>query len=457
MPGHNVHHAKGLYKFCLISCLTLGMAPSVGLAQALPENGSADTAPSSRQAAAPAETETLLTQKYMLNWGSGRDWLADHGVTFDLHYIVDALDDVQAPKGGKSEFNTWNRVRATVDVDFGKFSSLDGLTYHATGLWQSGQNMGGKQYVGSIANPSGLVSIHTFRLDSMWLQQALFDGKLTMTAGQMAAQDFFGLQDLGRNFVMEPLDYAFGNLGNVRASADPLTGPGGQVKFAPNDSVFVKAGYFMPRNYDDTGFGYRKEAGGLDRTGTWNIEFGYNTDPNAPASRKSYPGIVHVGLVYNQGQFVDYGKPLIGGSPQTSTSNYTAYVMATQPVYRLAPGSNRGLDLTLGVNTGPDKKSEVPTEITFGASFNGPAASRPKDILSLGLVYSEISDKYNDYMISTKASTLTDEKALELNYLAQLTPWLYVQPVVQYYFNAGGLTGEDSDAVVTGFRLNVTF
>ncbi|MTJ84052.1 MAG: carbohydrate porin [Telmatospirillum sp.] len=410
----------------------------------------------SSPAAAQAAPETLLTQKYMLNWGPGRDRLADDGVKFDFFYVVDALDNVEHPKGTKNEFNTWNRIRGTVDIDFGKFTSLQGLTYHATGLWQTGQNMGSPQYTGTIANPSGLVSIHTFRLDSMWLQQEAFGGVLTMTAGQMASQDFYGLQDLGGNFVMEPLNYAFGNLGNVRASWDPASGPAGQIKVAPNDSFFIKGGYFMPRNYSDDGFNY-KEDKGLDHTGTWNVEVGYNTDPNAPATRKSYPGILHAGLIYNEGKFVDYDKPLVGGNLQTSKSNYLVYFMATQPVLRLAAGSNRGLDLTFGVNTGPDKKSEVPTEITFGASFNGPAASRPKDVVSFGFVYSQISDKYNDYMRRIGSPTLTDEKAFEINYLAQLTPWLMVQPVFQYYMNAGGRDGSDVDAAVGGFRLKATF
>jgi len=469
MSVSNVYVLRHAQKLCLVSGVALGLSPCVSPAYAFPGDDATDNvkplviaqntdkATSSRSAVdADAPTENFLSQKYLINWGSGRDNLAKNGVAFDLFYIVDALGDVKHPKGGTSEFNTWNRVRGTVDVDFGKFSALDGLTYHATGLWQTGQNMGSGQYAGTIANPSGLVSIHTFRLDSMWLQQAMFDGKLTATAGQMASQDFFGLQDLGGNFVMEPLDYAFGNLGNVRASWDPASGPAAQVKVSPNDNIYMRAGYFMPRNYSDDGVSY-KESTGLDHTGTWNVEFGYNTDPNAPATRKSYPGIVKVGLIYNEGKFVDYSKPLVGSNLQTSGANYTTYLLATQPVYRLTPGSNRGLDLTFGVNTGPEKKSEVPTEITFGASFNGPAASRPKDIVSFGVVYSKISDKYNNYLTRTGVATLSDEKAFEFNYLAQLTQWLYVQPVFQYYVNAGGLSAGNSDAAVGGFRLKVTF
>lgn len=454
----------------VLSGVLLGVTCPSGGAWAAPDGGAdaaaplvvaqASPAPAAGQAAGTSDqsswSTSFLSQKYLLNWGPGRDNLEKNGVTFDLHYIMDALADPVHPKAGKEEFNTWDRIRATVDIDFSKFTSLDGLKYHATGLWQTGQNMGGGQYIGSIANPSGLVSSHTTRLDSMWLSQAMWDGVLTVTAGQLASQDFFGLQEMGGNFVMEPLDYAFGNLNNVRAAGDPFTGPGAMVKVQPDPHFALSGGYFMASNQDDDGFGY-EESKGLDHTGVWNVELSYYTDPEKTTARVTYPGTIKLGLAYNSGKFPDYDKALVGGTLQTSPGNYTVYLMANQPVYRLAAGSNRGLDLTFGVNTGPDKKAEVPTEVTVGASYNGPAASRPQDILSVGFVYSAIGGKYNDYLRRIGSPTLEDEKAIEINYLVQLTQWLYVQPVAQYYVNVGGLHNGDNDAMVAGFRAKVTF
>jgi porin len=414
-----------------------------------PASTSVTTAETTGDTTADAQAPTdLWHQKYMFNWGPERERLADRGVTFNFFYINDAFDDVQHPEGVRQEFGGWGRIRGTVDVDFSKFSQAKGLTFHATGLWQYGQNMGG--IIGSIANPSGLVSIHTVQLDSMWFQQSLLDGKLFLKAGQFAAEDFYGVQEYGGNFILEPLDYAFGNLGNVRASWDPASGPAGEIKVVPSKRFYVKTGLFSPRNYSSTGFDYHKtDDHGLDSSSTWDSEVGFFTDPNAPATRKSYSGIVNVGALYNGGQFFDYKNNA------NVTGNYTIYVQAAQPVYRVEPGSNRGLDITAGVNTGPAAKSEVPTEVTFGATFNGPFTARPQDAVSFGLVYSKIGGDYNNYLAIHSLAALSNETAVEFNYKAQIAPWLLIQPVFEHYVNVGGNDGKSASLV--GLRLQTTF
>jgi porin len=82
----------------------------------------------------------------------------------------------------------WGRIRGTMDIDFGKLSDSNGLTFDATGLWQFGGNLGAD--IGTLANPSGLVSAHTTRLDSFWVQQALLHNRLFIRVGQFAGLDF---------------------------------------------------------------------------------------------------------------------------------------------------------------------------------------------------------------------------------------------------------------------------
>ncbi len=123
----------------------------------------------------------------MLDNDASRDRLAEHGVKFDAFYVIDAFGDINHPTETREEFNGWGRIRASVDIDFGQFSGAKGLTYHATSVWQYGQNMG--TIIGSIANPSGLVSVHTIRLDSMFFQQNLFKGKVVLKAGQFGSED----------------------------------------------------------------------------------------------------------------------------------------------------------------------------------------------------------------------------------------------------------------------------
>jgi len=110
----------------------------------------------------PPPTE-LSSRKYALgHWGGARSTLEEKGVVFDLFYIT----DLQAnPSSGLEQTRAgWERFRGTVDFNFDRVISWQGLSFHATGLWQWGGNLGGK--IGTLANPSDLVSPHTTRLDS---------------------------------------------------------------------------------------------------------------------------------------------------------------------------------------------------------------------------------------------------------------------------------------------------
>ena len=57
-----------------------------------------------------------------------------------------------------------------------------------------------------------LVSADTTRLGFWWFKKALANNKLFIRAGQFAGLDFYGDQQQGSSFIIEPLGYALGNL-----------------------------------------------------------------------------------------------------------------------------------------------------------------------------------------------------------------------------------------------------
>src|SRR5258708_36832689 len=98
-----------------------------------------------------ASSTELLSRKYALgDWGGERSALAEKGITFDFFYIT----DLQAnPSGGIQQRQAgWERFRGTIDINFDRVISWQGLSFHATGLWQAGSNLGGK--MGTLANAS---------------------------------------------------------------------------------------------------------------------------------------------------------------------------------------------------------------------------------------------------------------------------------------------------------------
>src|SRR5690242_14974086 len=76
-------------------------------------------AQSSSSAPAPPERRfDLYHQKYLLgDWGGERTKLEERGVNFDFFYVSDMLANV---KGGTEKEAAWNRVRGTMDLDFGR-------------------------------------------------------------------------------------------------------------------------------------------------------------------------------------------------------------------------------------------------------------------------------------------------------------------------------------------------
>lgn len=422
---------------CLVAVLLLCSAPKV-FAQTTP--------PASNDIPAPQPRQYLFG-----DWGGERTALAKKGVTFDFFYVA----DLQAnPVGGLTQTQVgWGRIRGTMDVDFAKLTGWDGLTFHVTGLWQFGGNLGAD--IGVLANPSGLVSAHTTRLDSFWLQQALLDNHLFIKAGQFAGLDFYGEQEYGASFLIEPLDYAYGNLFSTTfESFNPAGTPAAEIRVVPWRTFYVKSavlsGNRNPYQQDPSGFHFaiRDSPDFVFETG-FNHDFPDASGQSLHPDRKTYPGNYKFGAAYNGGKFAD-----VAGI--RSSGNYLIYGAANQALYRTDAGSNRGLDATLGFDWSPNDVNLQNSQITAGARYNGPIPSRPQDSADVGFVYTHIGDPFQTVGVPLGLPALGSEKALELNYALWLRPYLLWQPVFQYYWDVGG-NSHIPNAAIFGFRVKVDF
>lgn len=382
------------------------------------------------------------------DWGGKRSRLARSGVTFDFFYVA----DLQAnPVGGLKQTEAgWGRIRGTMDIDFGRLTEWNGLTFHVTGLWQFGGNLGAQ--IGTIANPSGLVSAHTTRLDSFWLQQAFFNNHLFVKAGQLAGLDFYGNQIYGGSYIIEPLDYAFGNLfTNTFESFNPAGTPGIQIRAQPTHNLYFTAAVISgnrdPYQQDKTGFNFV-----IKDSPDFLYEVGYThgmEDSAHQFDKKLYPGTFKFGAAYNAGKFTN-------ASGVRSSANYLIYGAINQALYRREAGSDRGLDATLGFDWSPDDVNRQNSQITTGLRYNGLIPGRAKDWATFGFVYSKISDQFRFAEASIGLPPLGSEKALEFNYGLQVTRYFLLQPVFQYYVDTGA-NSRVPNAAVFGFRTKVTF
>src|SRR6266403_3802727 len=380
------------------------------------------------------------------DWGGVRPYLFDRGVRFDFQYISDNLTNVHSDRNDR--FVSWDRVRGTIDIDFGALIDQPGWYFHATALWQSGGKLG--SYLGLLTSPSGMSSAHTFRLDSWWLEKRSFDERLTIRLGQFAGQDFYGAQHYAASFIFEPMGYALGNLFTDFESFDPPSTPAVEVRVVPIDHLYVKSMVIAedrkPFSHNPTGLVPQFNGGPVSV-----FEIGFTPGKKASSvrafdnveTRKGYSGLYQFGASYNPGEFkTATGKPECG--------NYLLYWMASQALWRVDPSGAKGLDATFAYDWSPPDINRNNTLLTAGLRFNEPLPLPIHNTMSLGYVRNHLSSDFRP----NNATTWNTEHGLEFNILLDVAPMVLFQPVVQYYANAGG---GSEDAVVVGFRTTVEF
>jgi len=383
-----------------------------------------------------------VNSPYMFgDWGGERTRLANLGLIFNFISVNDFLVN------DRGRDANWSRVRGTADFDFGKAELVPGLTFHITGLWQGGGNMG--DYLGSSANPSSLVSANTTRLDSWWFEQALLNNKLYIRLGQFAGLDSYGVQTDGASYIIEPLGYAIGNLFPADyESFDPAGTPAAEIRIVPSRHFYWKGAVFSgnrnPYQQDTNGFHFLFKDSPVIAT-----EAGYNFEPTSSPGVKSWPGTYKFGATINPGQFTN----IVTGTQ--NKTNYLLYVMANQRIYRPDADSDRGLDLNFAFDWTPGEFTRNYSQVTGGLRYHGLLPHREKDTVSAGVVYTRISPALNQTYANSGLPLFGSEKAVEVNYALKVTRWFTFQPVVQYYFDTGA-NPAGHNSVVAGFRTSFT-
>jgi porin len=381
------------------------------------------------------------------DWGGERSRLLERGVRFDFQYISDSLWDIKSEQPGR--FASWNRFRGTIDIDLGTLIHQPGLYFHATALWQGGGKL--VSYLGLLASPSGMSSADTFRLDSWWLEKRWLNERVTARVGQFAGQDFYGAQHDAVSFIFEPMGYALNNLFTTYESYDPPSTPAFEVRVMPAEHFYAKsmveAEDRNPFSHNSTGLVPQFRGGPVSIS-----EIGFTPGKKASSvrafdnveSRKGYSGLYQFGAVYNPSKFVT----ATGTTPRQG--NYLLYWMASQALWRVDSKAGKGLDATAAYDWSPADVNRNNKVFTAGLRFNEPLPVSIHDTMSLGFVQSSLSSQF----LPPGSSRWNAERGVEFNTLLDPFPMLLLQPVIQYYANAGGGAQR---AVVIGFRTKVEF
>ncbi len=378
-----------------------------------------------------------------------RKRLEEKGVSYDFLYVSDSLGNIHSIR--PSRFTSYSRARGTVDFDFSKLTHTPGLTIHITGLWQTGANLGA--YLGTAISPSAFTSFNSFRLDSWWVEKRFASERVAVRIGQFSGEDTYGSQRLGTSFVFQPMAYAFDTLFDVYETFDPLATPAVELRVVPYKHFYLKsmvlASDRSPQVHNLTGFvpQFRDAPVTVSEIG-WTPGLnpsGVRLADNM-ATRHGYRGAYQFGGAYNPGKFPT------SASVAPASGNYLVYGDASQALWRSNPSSGRGPDATAGFTWSPADRNFNNRELTLGLRINELIPSRTHyNTVAFGYVRSGFT---NDFLPGHGSLPAHSENGLELSALILLNRAVFVQPIVQRYYDIGG--GSKS-ATVVGFRSRVNF
>lgn len=367
-------------------------------------------------------------------WCGYRSQLANEGVTIGADWVLEGFDNFLGGKHtgitGASTFD----LSATVETE--KMFDLPGGVFYVD-LEDHGGRDPSARLVGDLQAFDKLNDSPYLEIYELWYQQKFFHGRLRVKIGKVDGNGEFAVVRNGLDFVnsSSQLTPTFYVLPTTPAPMDSAN-----VFYRPNRSLYLGLGVYnanrgdnylnfmgRPQNVEPTSGGalFIGEAGFL-----WNHLPGLRTE-----------GELQLGLWGHTGRFTKFD----GGS-QYDTGGF--YLLLDQTLWKPAPGADdmRGLRTFLEYGRTQRSVAAMYRHVGGGLAWTGPLRSRPKDVIGLGAQCAFLSPEAD--------LTRSYELALETFYKMQLTPWLFVQPDLQYIVNPGGLY---PNALVGILRLNMEF
>lgn len=364
-----------------------------------------------------------------------RSRLAERGVHFHADLTIDWTRNFRG--GLRRSSGVHHLLMAEISLDLDELLSLPGGLF----LIEFQNNDGdlfSDRLTGDLQGYSDISEDRRTQISQLWYQQSFFDELLRVKVGKVDANTEFAFVENAGEFLNASMGVS-PTIFVMPTYPDPAT----------SINVFV-----APHDAFQLGFGFYDGA----------LQRGVRTGSRGPStffdSHSDYFLIGEVGMLWSLGSAELPGRLGVGGWHHTGTFERFSggrtsgtsgfYLVADQKIWRTDLESaecDRGIGAFLQYGYADRAVSELHHHIGGGLTWTGPIASREQDVIGLGATYVHFS--------SPAGFDGSGELAVELFYQAQITPWLIVQPDIQYIRNPGG--NGTRDVLVGTLRFGVSF
>ncbi len=362
----------------------------------------------------------LLTRNNLTgNWWGARGTMQDAGIMPSVTLLQAASENFSG--GIRTNRVDWRyRLDATITLDTQKVFGWKGGTAFVDFLAHGGQNPA-NNLVGELQAISAIDQNPDTRLDQIWYQQKLFDSKLWFKVGRIdATYDLDHIRDaqpfLNGSFGFAPSIFVFPSY--------PFSAWGGEFSWQPINLLTFRGGLFdgntsntLPALPSNDPYAVENPYGlmsVLEESLNWSV------------GRNKLRGTLTWGQWYHTGSFQTYP----GGTRQDA---YGFYGYIDQTLWKFAHPAGQAasrIGAFLQYAWADDRLTEMDQNLSGGLRWGGLIPGRPDDNAGIGATWVHLSPY---------AQTPQNfELSIEGFYSAALTPWLSIQPDMQYIVNPGG-------------------
>jgi porin len=470
----------------LWACTALAAPPTI----AIPSADEADNAP-------PGQGSGLFDFMAGLDrsgtlfgnlWGL-RPWLAQYGITLAPQETSEVLGNVTGGTRRGADYDGLTQVLLQMDTQ--RAFGWHGGTFNVSMLQIHGRDLS-TDNLATLQTASGIEADRATRLWELWYQQKFLDAdRLDIRIGQQSLDQEFMVSQNASYFVNTMFGWPMLPSADLPGGgpAYPLSALGLRVRARPADSLTVLAGVFNgspvannngdPQRVNPAGTSFPLNGGALFIA---EIQYAYPSlgtlvtpDQGEPLART-----YKLGFWYDTERFADLrfdntgqslANPLSDGIPRSHGGNFAIYAVADQMIWRSPADPDRNVNVFFRpMGTPLGDRNLIDFSLNAGLTMHEPIWLRDDDTFAIGMGYAKISgrasalDQDTAYFNASYYPVRGSETYIEATYQYQATPWLQLQPDVQYVFHPGGGVLDPNNPghrvkneAVLGFRTNILF
>lgn len=371
------------------------------------------------------------------SWGGVRSEMEEKGILLDLSYTGELFSNLRGGLDTSDATFTRGSVDLAVTLDTEKLALWKGGRFFILGQSQHGNSLTDK-HAGDYQVLSNIDANDFTQVSELWFEQGMAGDRLRFKIGKQDSNVDFCATDFGADFI----NSSFGFPVNIPLTTYPDPGLGAAVFTEPLEWLHLSGGIFDGEAKGGTS-GFKTTFDG--RGGALSL---LQADLKLfGGSGGRLPGTWRVGIWHHSAGIREITRD---PAPRRYSANHGLFLIADQVLFseNAADSDFQGLGTFLQLSWAPSDRNEVSLYSGGGFSYTGLLPGRETDVTAFGMARAVFSPRIDDL------DGRTHETVCELFHRLQLTPWLSLQPEVQFIFNSGG---NGRNTLVAGTRFEVIF